>query len=107
MKSLTFSFLLVTLASSWSPTQLSRRQALIQGTAVTTGALFAPLISNGLPTEETPRVSTRMGGLLEPFQDGPRSIKMLAPSGWNKFEGEVGAYDVRVFLLHFTFVPRL
>jgi photosystem II oxygen-evolving enhancer protein 2 len=31
----------------------------------------------------------------EPFQDGPRSIRMMAPSGWNKFEGEVGAYDIK------------
>jgi hypothetical protein len=31
----------------------------------------------------------------EPFQDGPRSIRMMAPSGWNKFEGEVGAYDLK------------
>lgn len=45
--------------------------------------------------EETPRTVTRMGGLLEPFQDGLRSIKMSVPSGWNKFEGEVGAYDIK------------
>jgi photosystem II oxygen-evolving enhancer protein 2 len=31
----------------------------------------------------------------EPFQDGPRSIRMMVPSGWNKFEGEVGAYDLK------------
>jgi len=46
-------------------------------------------------SEETPRRVTRMGGLLEAFQDGPRSIKMMVPSGWNKFEGEVGAYDIK------------
>jgi len=46
-------------------------------------------------SEETPRRTTRMGGLLEAFQDGPRSIKMMVPSGWNKFEGEVGAYDIK------------
>ena len=45
--------------------------------------------------EETPRIVTRMGGLLEAFQDGLRSIKMMVPSGWNKFEGEVGAYDIK------------
>ena len=27
--------------------------------------------------------------------DGPRSIRMMAPSGWNKFDGEVGAYDLK------------
>ena len=31
----------------------------------------------------------------EPYQDGPRSFRMMAPTGWNKFEGEVGAYDVK------------
>lgn len=31
----------------------------------------------------------------EPFQDGPRSIRMMVPSGWNKFDGEVGAYDLK------------
>jgi photosystem II oxygen-evolving enhancer protein 2 len=46
-------------------------------------------------SEETPRVTTRMGGLLEAFQDGSRSIRIMAPSGWNKFDGEVGAYDVK------------
>lgn len=33
--------------------------------------------------------------LQEAFQDGPRSIRMMVPSGWNKFEGEVGAYDIK------------
>jgi len=46
-------------------------------------------------SEETPRSVTRMGGLLEPFQDGPRRIVMMVPSGWNKFDGEVGAYDLK------------
>jgi len=46
-------------------------------------------------SEETPKVTTRMGGLLEKYQDGPRGFQILAPSGWNKFEGEVGAYDVK------------
>lgn len=45
--------------------------------------------------EETPRSVTRMGGLLESFQDGTRSIRMMVPSGWNKFDGEVGAYDLK------------
>ena len=31
----------------------------------------------------------------EPYQDGPRGFRIMAPSGWNKFEGEVGAYDVK------------
>lgn len=45
--------------------------------------------------DETPRITTRMGGLLESFQDGQRGIRIMAPSGWNKFDGEVGAYDVK------------
>lgn len=58
-------------------------------------SLVSLLPANAVVDEETPRVVTRMGGLLEPFQDGPRSIKMMAPSGWNKFDGEVGAYDLK------------
>lgn len=46
-------------------------------------------------SEDTPRTVTRMGGLLEPFQDGLRGVRIMAPSGWNKFEGEVGAYDLK------------
>lgn len=45
--------------------------------------------------EETQLISTRMGGLLEKYQDSNRGWRILAPSGWNKFEGEVGAYDVK------------
>jgi len=44
--------------------------------------------------ELQPETISRMGGQLEKFQDGTRGFRMLAPSGWNKFEGEVGAYDV-------------
>lgn len=44
--------------------------------------------------EIQPEKISRMGGQLEKFQDGTRGFRMLAPSGWNKFEGEVGAYDV-------------
>lgn len=32
--------------------------------------------------------------LQERYQD-PRGWQILAPSGWNKFDGEVGAYDVK------------
>jgi len=32
--------------------------------------------------------------LQERYQDS-RGWTILAPSGWNKFEGEVGAYDVK------------
>ena len=62
----------------------------IAGIAASAGVLPA----NALPSEETPRVTTRMGGLLERYQD-QRGWVILAPSGWNKFEGEVGAYDVK------------
>ncbi|GKY95823.1 hypothetical protein MPSEU_000542900 [Mayamaea pseudoterrestris] len=77
--------------------QLSRRQAI--RAAATVAATATVLISSqpafAVVEEETPRIVTRMGGLLEPFQDGPRSIRMSTPSGWNKFEGEVGAYDIK------------
>uniref|UniRef100_A0A7S2YI26 PsbP C-terminal domain-containing protein n=1 Tax=Entomoneis paludosa TaxID=265537 RepID=A0A7S2YI26_9STRA len=93
------------LASAWSPSllpnsnALSRRQAFEQvlttsSAVVATSTLAAPIASAAV-ADETPRVTTRMGGLLEPFQDGPRSIRMMAPSGWNKFDGEVGAFDLK------------
>lgn len=31
----------------------------------------------------------------ERFQDSGRGLSILAPSGWNKFDGEVGAYDIK------------
>lgn len=80
---------------AWSPPHVSRREAL-QKTAVTSAALLFPnLPARADVSEETPRVTTRMGGLLEPYQDGPRGIRLMAPSGWNKFDGEVGAYDLK------------
>ncbi|CAB9504645.1 PsbP-like protein [Seminavis robusta] len=79
--------------------ELSRRNALNKaiGTAAAGIAttVVLPEFAVAAVSEETPRVTTRMGGLLEPFQDGPRGFRILAPSGWNKFEGEVGAYDVK------------
>lgn len=85
-------------AGAFSP-QVSRResfQALVGGVATAVLPCVFPLLpANAVVDEETPRIVTRMGGLLEAFQDGPRSIKMMAPSGWNKFEGEVGAYDIK------------
>lgn len=58
---------------------------------VTEPASAEPVIT---APEIKPKVSV-MGGLLEKYQDGTRGFRMLAPSGWNKFEGEVGAYDVK------------
>mmetsp|Transcript_22526 Transcript_22526/g.62729 ORF Transcript_22526/g.62729 Transcript_22526/m.62729 type:complete len:220 (-) Transcript_22526:164-823(-) len=79
--------------------EVSRRQTfrtLVGGVATAVVPSVLPLLpANAVVDEETPRVVTRMGGLLEPFQDGPRSIKMMTPSGWNKFDGEVGAYDIK------------
>lgn len=93
---------LATVVSGFSV--LDRRQAiqkaLVGGVAASTAALLPGGVGGILPAnavvdEETPRTTTRMGGLLEPFQDGPRSIRMMVPSGWNKFDGEVGAYDLK------------
>jgi hypothetical protein len=79
---------------------VSRRESLAK---VAVGILGggAVLSSISLPafaeviSEETPKVTTRMGGLLERYQDGGRGYSILAPSGWNKFDGEVGAYDTK------------
>ena len=101
--------LLVALAvdmSAWSPganTGVSRRQAMQQTVATTTAAttgLLLPLLlpqiaQAGVAGENEPRITTRMGGLLESFQDGPRGLRLQAPSGWNRFDGEVGAYDLK------------
>jgi len=88
------------MAASSSP-EISRRQAF-QSAIATSSAAAAFLAVAAVPSpalaaveEETPRIVTRMGGLLEPYQDGPRGIRIMAPYGWNKFEGEVGAYDVK------------
>lgn len=96
----------VIIAGAFSINELSRREslaALIGGGAATTAVVMVGpnnnalsiLPANAMVDDETPRVVTRMGGLLEPFQDGPRSIRMMVPSGWNKFDGEVGAYDLK------------
>uniref|UniRef100_A0A6S8ZX58 PsbP C-terminal domain-containing protein n=1 Tax=Ditylum brightwellii TaxID=49249 RepID=A0A6S8ZX58_9STRA len=75
---------------------MSRREAMVQTASIAMGGILA----SSLPafaevTEETPRIVSRMGGLLERYQDGARGLSLLVPSGWNKFEGEVGAYDVK------------
>lgn len=62
---------------------------------VAASAFLLPGMANGMPSDETPRVTTRMGGLLERYNDVNLGISILAPSGWNKFEGEVGAYNIK------------
>jgi len=76
--------------------EISRRESLMKTVGVIGGVASSfPFIANAEPTEETPRVVNRMGGLLERYQDTQRGLSLLAPSGWNKFEGEVGAYDLK------------
>jgi len=72
-------FLLQHEVKAWS-SPLSRRETIQKSIQIGTAA-FLPLSVSAMPSEETPRVVTRMGGLLEPFQDGLRSIRMMAPSG--------------------------
>lgn len=74
---------------------VNRRQALETGALVAGAAIVAAPPALALPDDETPRVTARMGGLLEKYADTGRGWSILAPSGWNKFEGEVGAYDVK------------
>jgi photosystem II oxygen-evolving enhancer protein 2 len=76
-------------------TELSRRESFAKTMAIIGGVAAFPSISNAYPSDETPRTVTRMGGLLEKFADTQRGLSILAPSGWNKFEGEVGAYDIK------------
>jgi len=104
MKStLAVSALLLASALAWSPTNrspVSRRQAwtdaaTISGVAASVITLNPAIASAGAAGDQEPRITTRMGGLLEAYQDGGRGIRLMAPSGWNKFEGEVGAYDIK------------
>jgi photosystem II oxygen-evolving enhancer protein 2 len=78
---------------SITPSPLSRRQVLFQQATAAALVLVSttPLVSHA----DEPRVINRMGGLLEAYQDSPRGLRIMAPSGWNRFEGEVGAYDVK------------
>jgi hypothetical protein len=76
---------------------VSRRESLAKAASVIGGTIAGGLVMNpsaswATVTDETPLISTRMGGLLEKYQDS-RGWKILAPSGWNGFDGEVGAYD--------------
>jgi photosystem II oxygen-evolving enhancer protein 2 len=92
-------------ATSWAWTgndsSISRRQLFIKSTTAGGAAIVATTTATirpawaGIAGEDEPRVTTRMGGLLEAYQDGARGLRIMAPSGWNKFEGEVGAYDIK------------
>jgi PsbP len=90
--------ILVSIVSSGvSAFGLNRRQVFKSAAAsvLATGTFVAANPALAAITDETPRVTTRMGGLLEKYQDSNRGWAILAPSGWNKFDGEVGAYDVK------------
>jgi hypothetical protein len=80
---------------------VSRRDSFSQAASLFGGVGVASILVAGTPlpslavvTDETPKITTRMGGLLENYQDS-RGWTILAPSGWNKFDGEVGAYDTK------------
>lgn len=79
---------------------VSRRESFAKVATIIGGvsaglATSFPGAANATPGEETARITTRMGGNLERFQDTNRGVSILAPSGWNKFDGEVGAYDIK------------
>jgi len=75
--------------------EISRRETFANVAAIVGGVVSFPSLAGAMPTDETPRIVTRMGGLLERYQDSNRGLSLLVPSGWNKFEGEVGAYDLK------------
>lgn len=93
-----YAFAGINNAAPTNAADVSRREAfgkvaaLVGGVA---GVAANPFPAAAVPSDETPKVTTRMGGLLEKYQDGGRGWAILAPSGWNKFEGEVGAYDTK------------
>lgn len=86
---------------AWTTSEVSTRRQAFQAALTKTATVAAivaasPTLANADGSgEEDARITTRMGGLLEQFQDGGRGIRMMVPSGWNKFEGEVGAYDIK------------
>ena len=68
--------------SAWSAAPQTRRDAFGQAVSAAIGVASASSVvlpSIAMPTEETPRVTTRMGGNLEPYQE--RGIRIMAPSG--------------------------
>ena len=88
-------------SSSSALSMMDRRESLesLASGALAAAGLFS-VVAAADPayaeiTDETPRVTTRMGGLLERYQNGGRGWSILAPTGWNRFEGEVGAYDMK------------
>lgn len=77
---------------------VSRRESFANVAAIVggvAGIVASPSIASAYPTDETPRVTSRLGGLLDRYADTQRGVSLLVPSGWNKFEGEVGAYDLK------------
>ena len=75
---------------------ISRRQSVEKAAYGFIGGItVASFPALAVVEEETPLITTRMGGLLDKYQDVGRGWRILAPAGWNKFEGEVGAYDVK------------
>jgi hypothetical protein len=76
--------------------ELSRRDSLAKAAfGILGGISVSSMPAFAVVSEETPKITARMGGLLDKYQDVGRGWQILAPSGWNKFEGEVGAYDVK------------
>jgi len=77
---------------------VSRRESFANVAAIVggvAGIIASPSIASAYPSDETPRITSRLGGLLERYGDTQRGLSLLVPSGWNKFEGEVGAYDIK------------
>ena len=66
-------------------TVVSRRESFTKAATLFGGAAAilttSPASSLAVVTDETPKVTTRMGGLLEKYQDS-RGWTILAPSGW-------------------------
>jgi photosystem II oxygen-evolving enhancer protein 2 len=88
-----------TTATNTSPkTEISRRQSCTNVATILSGIAaltLHPTTSTAIPVDETPRVVSRLGGLLDRFADTQRGVSLLVPASWNKFEGEVGAYDLK------------
>ncbi len=59
------------------------------------GAVLARPGPANAAAEEVPLVRDKMGGLLEPYTDIAKGLKLSRPSGWNQFEGTPETYVVK------------
>jgi photosystem II oxygen-evolving enhancer protein 2 len=76
------------------PAPVAAGDALTRRGLVQSAAAAAALVA-GAGGASAAEQANRMGGMLEPYVDGPKGFKLYAPSGWNKFDADPGVYDAK------------